>query len=123
MRNTLHFPIKGIRHIDKIQYNITAYGRILNVYIVTSYWDFQDFNIVNFVANFSQRSLVRRISRKVFLHNKDKGYVLPTVYQSIYNLVARESKDMLFPPCEILACPFMFTPLLQAASLWSRPPI
>ncbi|PLB52554.1 Aldo/keto reductase [Aspergillus steynii IBT 23096] len=35
--------------------------------------------------------------REVYEYNKSKGYVLPTVYQSIYNLVARNNETELFP--------------------------
>ncbi|KAH8426597.1 uncharacterized protein LDX57_004332 [Aspergillus melleus] len=35
--------------------------------------------------------------REVYEYNKSKGYVLPTVYQSIYNLVARNNEIDLFP--------------------------
>lgn len=34
---------------------------------------------------------------KIYIYAKSKGYILPTVYQSNYNLVARKNEALLFP--------------------------
>lgn len=53
------------------------------------------------VSNFSPEDV-----RKIYSYNKEKGYVLPTVYQGNYNAVGRKIETSLFPVLRELGLSF-----------------
>lgn len=64
---------------------------------------FKRFGLCNYVAEDVQ---------KVYDHCKEKGYVLPTIYQGMYSAVARRSETALFPTLKKLGILFYaYSPL------------